>query len=679
MGAQEIYDRLRTAPQHHPASVELFDDLTLQAGDIITVKSGTTSYEVPVFSQDIHWNGSAMTTVESTGNEKREPLPALRKREMNNQFVGNSRSYGYAKSAKKKQAQTDQWIEDFENTDLWVNRDTIWAVSGAYQVWTDPTTRTKHIQLKDGALLEVDRGDGIYSTVGSSYAIEQVNNEVVNVIEGSALWTQRNGITGVCGEFSVITDPQTGKKRLKIANGTGLVMTRNNAEYGVYDDGTLTGGVCVEKINDGTTTTKILGSRVVIGTDPTSNTTINGSLSIVDGALTISKTAVFSGTDGKQVSINNGTLSANVVSIKSSGALRLVGAATGEYYELTASNIQGFIKEASVDNNVLTLTPVHGDAITFSKATTLSGGWSSGQYVVTATQKNKNTSTGQIVTTTVGTHTYNPSMRLNGSGTEDFSAEIITTSGSTQTAQKSIYGYLGKSGSTSSTMVKVYTSRSGSPGSYSYSGEVASISVGDLYTNGQTNGRNGVSINKGTWANGQVQFTKSAGTASTKGVKVGLSGSWSGNTYNYTIKDYYDSSEGVSTGYTGSITAPSDYDAGFRAGWNSAVGHISRSGNTIKGPKKHNGGASETYTTENKYTATAHNGTLNKGSAWGKAKSQYRIKTPGGTGSWTGEEGYESVGSYKYNSSITFEYRSTGGYWGWKTEPSVGSPSITWT
>jgi hypothetical protein len=65
-----------------------------------------------------------------------------------------------------------------------------------------------------------------------------------------------------------------------------------------------------------------------------------------------------------------------------------------------------------------------------------------------------------------------------------------------------------------------------------------------------------VTITKGSWSSGQVTFTKSAGTASTKGVKVGLSGSWSDNTYSYTIKDYYDNSEGVSTGYTGTITAP---------------------------------------------------------------------------------------------------------------------------
>lgn len=393
MGAQEIYDRLRTAPQHHPASVELFDDLTLQAGDIITVKSGTTNYEVPVFSQDIHWNGSAMTTVESTGNEKREPLPALRKREMNNQFVGNSRSYGYAKSAKKKQAQTDQWIEDFENTDLWVNRDTIWAVSGAYQVWTDPTTGNKHIQLKDGALLEVDRGDGIYSTVGSSYAIEQVNNEVVNVIEGSALWTQRDGITGVCGEFSVITDPQTGKKRLKIANGTGLVMTRNNAEFGVYDDGTLDAGVIATKIN-GVTSTHIQGENIYIGNEQ-STTVIAGkcSLSDVTADYISGKIADLSVLNVKAISSSgnitctNGVIMAPYIYLGVTGNARDMANAITALQISLSGNTYTLKKQDFNDTNWV-------DVGTFSRAiTSWTMGWSNGIFSFTANPQSQGAST----------------------------------------------------------------------------------------------------------------------------------------------------------------------------------------------------------------------------------------------------------------------------------------------
>ena len=73
----------------------------------------------------------------------------------------------------------------------------------------------------------------------------------MDTFEGSALWTQRDNITGVCGEYEVVYYTESGvrKKKLRIKNGTGLVMQRNGADFGVYDDGTLTGGICISKIN----------------------------------------------------------------------------------------------------------------------------------------------------------------------------------------------------------------------------------------------------------------------------------------------------------------------------------------------------------------------------------------------------------------------------------------------
>lgn len=376
MGVQEIYDKLRTAPQHRASSVELFDEMTLQAGDVVTVSSDGQNYSVPIYSQDIHWTGAGMTVLENTGNEKREPLPAQKRRD----FATNKRGYGNS----KRQDGTDKWIEDFENTDLWVNQDTIWAVSGAYQVWTDPVSGVKHIQLKDGALLEVDRGDGVYSTVGTSYGITQVNNEVVNVIEGSALWTQRNNITGVCGEFTVITDSQTGKKRLKIANGTGLVMTRDNAEFGVYDDGTLTAGVIATKVN-GVTSTKISGANIMIG-DENANVTISGMKTRISNLETDTlKTENLYAAIGNLTEVNVQTLSFASASSERGGiSVASVNTATlsigGTQVPLT------FIKSASVSGNVLTLSPFVGNDITFSKATSLSGEWGSGHLQVTAEQ-----------------------------------------------------------------------------------------------------------------------------------------------------------------------------------------------------------------------------------------------------------------------------------------------------
>lgn len=154
----------------------------------------------------------------------------------------------------------EEKIEEFDNSDIWVNRDSVWAVCGQYNVITDSDGNV-HLQIKDGSFLEVER-DGVYETVGTSQAITEVKNTVTNTILGSALWTQRNNITGVVGEFDVVGSGAN--RRLVIKSGGGLNVRRNNVEYGLYDSGNLNAGVIVEKLSDGTTTTKIKSDYIDI-------------------------------------------------------------------------------------------------------------------------------------------------------------------------------------------------------------------------------------------------------------------------------------------------------------------------------------------------------------------------------------------------------------------------------
>ena len=80
MSVQDIYNRLRTAPLYHPSSAELFDDMTIEPGDIISVKSDDEYYALPVFANHLVWNGSAMMTVQSQGEQERKPIPALQRK-----------------------------------------------------------------------------------------------------------------------------------------------------------------------------------------------------------------------------------------------------------------------------------------------------------------------------------------------------------------------------------------------------------------------------------------------------------------------------------------------------------------------------------------------------------------------------------------------------------------------
>lgn len=92
--ATNIYNRLASAPTFHPAGADLFTDWNMQAGDVVTVKAGTDSYNVPIYNMRLHWAGDSKIEVESTGNPEREPLPAIKRRE----YASGASAYGGIKS-----------------------------------------------------------------------------------------------------------------------------------------------------------------------------------------------------------------------------------------------------------------------------------------------------------------------------------------------------------------------------------------------------------------------------------------------------------------------------------------------------------------------------------------------------------------------------------------------------
>ena len=420
--------------------------------------------------------------------------------------------------------------------------------------------------------------------------------------------------------------------------------------------------------------------------------------SIDSNRILISKSLAI-GSTGSMVNLYNGTVQANTIQVNSGGSLRLVGSGSGEYYDLNATNIQNFIKSASVDplTNTLTLTPVHGEPINFSKASTtvvLTGSWgttSGRRNVYTVKANGSDTNTHQIAVRTlfsagegmysVGTYQTNLQqgpvavqetftsykLALNGSdieiqnastdekisntpsysilsdlaaaevtGWSNAYAKVVLPSANTSRtfitvktpASTSIGGtdgqntntyYLSaddthayiRAGSSTGTIV-AQSSIAGWTAAYNQvelpgegtgssitiktpadSSSASSVQVSTTYElsnydnnsvqlktgttivakfshNKYNEGRNAVTITKGSWSGGQVTFTKSAGTASTKGVKVGLTGSWGtgndANKYTYIINDYYDNEQGVSTGYTSYIDATTRYNAGVTAG-----------------------------------------------------------------------------------------------------------------
>ena len=101
----------------------------------------------------------------------------------------------------------------------------------------------------------------------------------------------------------------------------------------------------------------------------------------------------------------------------------------------------------------------------------------------------------------------------------------------------------------------------------SSTGYTCSVDVSARYNAGVTAGKNAVTITKGTWSSGQISFTKSEGTASTKTVQLSQGTvTWDGNTASFSILDGSDS-----TGCTCSVDASARYNAGVAAGKNAVT------------------------------------------------------------------------------------------------------------
>ena len=70
--AENVLNKIRGTPAFKPASVNTFGNWAIEAGDIISVDNDGVVETMPIFSSDMNWNGSAITTIACTGNQTRE-------------------------------------------------------------------------------------------------------------------------------------------------------------------------------------------------------------------------------------------------------------------------------------------------------------------------------------------------------------------------------------------------------------------------------------------------------------------------------------------------------------------------------------------------------------------------------------------------------------------------------
>lgn len=178
----------------------------------------------------------------------------------------------------------DSRLQTVEGTGVIQNDELLAQFAGTMRLVRNSQGIVTGIQFVDGTMVMDTDEEGHMVTVGAAIA---ANTGAVQTIEGSALWNQRDNITGVAGEFDIVEDPVTHVKTIVIKSGGGMKIRRNNVEYGLYDSGNLTGGLLVDKLNDGTVVTTIRGDIIdlssngqktacyVQATDPSSNHTMH--------------------------------------------------------------------------------------------------------------------------------------------------------------------------------------------------------------------------------------------------------------------------------------------------------------------------------------------------------------------------------------------------------------------
>lgn len=71
----DLLDRMKSTPSYKPSYANTFGDFSLDPGDILKIQTDSGEELLPVFSQQMTWNGSARTTLSASGNKSREVLP----------------------------------------------------------------------------------------------------------------------------------------------------------------------------------------------------------------------------------------------------------------------------------------------------------------------------------------------------------------------------------------------------------------------------------------------------------------------------------------------------------------------------------------------------------------------------------------------------------------------------
>lgn len=374
-----IYERLNSVPEYHPFNADTFSDWSMEAGDMVTVSRDGKSYTSPVHSSEMTWKGQSQISVKSDGSEERES-------------ISNATKKKYGRGGSGYRNDNHLWQELLDD------------YNGLYSFFEVTSSRmyTHFEGLYDGlsSTFEITRSrmyvdfQGMYDGLSSTLEVTRSRLYVhfTGLYDGlsSTLEVTRSRLythfTGLYDGLSSTLEVTRSRLYANLENTYTNLQSSIDAQAGRIDlvvEGTganshIKPAVIQASINAATGQSKILLSADNV---------------VVDGTLVTSKiTADY--ISAKIADIP--TL--HVISLSASGNINASGAVMGSgvyvgsgtsYQNL--SNAISDIQIVGPTDNVYTLQykKFNSDgwqnaAVPFSRATTLSGGWSSGKFTVHA-------------------------------------------------------------------------------------------------------------------------------------------------------------------------------------------------------------------------------------------------------------------------------------------------------
>ncbi len=274
--------------------------------------------------------------------------------------------------------------------------------TGKYYQWNGST----YTEVAKSAIHAIHSGEIVTAINNNNESVARIRADHVTI--GGT-----NSVHTLAGAFDYTDD---GKLYIKDAGGMYVKRTDQGVDafFGVWDEGNLTGGIIVGKVN-GQTATRIKGTKINIGdSDTTGGVTIADAFEI-SGSYTKAKRPFQVGSGTDQTTINGGAVTAMHFDTRDGGDIRIYksdgsGPFTINYaswgalltgVQVNGGNVNQFrITDNSGNtydiyksgNDLVFKDNTNNVSWTFSKATTLSPTWSSGSFPLTISASPQNVS-----------------------------------------------------------------------------------------------------------------------------------------------------------------------------------------------------------------------------------------------------------------------------------------------